>query len=60
MKTEKQDLIELFVILVLGCILGFAAGVSSGNRFAENQAIKAGVAYYNPTNAQFTYKTLEK
>ena len=40
--------------------MGFAAGVSSGNKFAENQAIKAGVAYYNPTNAQFTYKALEK
>lgn len=53
--------IAKFIITVLAAFsLGFVCGGITTIINYQEKAIEAGVAYYNPTNSQFTYKTMEK
>jgi hypothetical protein len=60
MYGDEEVLINcnIFVCIVLLLSIGFYAfclGYSKGTRSMEEEAVKAGVAYYNPTNKTFQF-----
>jgi hypothetical protein len=55
------EFVSVFISMGFGVLIGFhngqRVGVSKGQLEMKTQAINTGNAYYNPTNAQFTWKT---
>lgn len=55
-SQERNNIMESFVTFILGFIAGFWLGIVLIGSASERMAIKHNAAYYNSTNAVFTWK----
>ena len=53
MELKDIEILALIAIIFIGT---FTIGFSTGRKDVQQEAVKQGVAYYNPTNAVFTWK----
>lgn len=54
---DNSETISVIILVILFTLIGGVVGNDLTIKYYRKQAIQHNAAYYNPTNAEFTWKT---